>query len=109
MTERERMALRLIEYRKALSMSQADFAKKINKAQSVVCSWEKAQSSPDADLLPTIAKALDVTVSDLCGQADTSTSDQQLLDAFHEADIITQRNVKLLLGIPEQIPVIKKL
>jgi transcriptional regulator with XRE-family HTH domain len=108
MTERERMALRLIEYRKALSMSQADFAKKINKAQSVVCSWEKAQSSPDADLLPTIAKALDVTVSDLCGQADTSTSDQQLLDAFHEADIITQRHVKLLLGIPDSIPFLKK-
>ena len=108
MTERERMALRLIEYRKALSMSQADFAKKINKAQSVVCSWEKAQSSPDADLLPTIAKALDVTVSDLCGQADTSTSDQQLLDAYHEADIITQRNVKLLLGIPVEIPFLKK-
>jgi len=108
MTERERMALRLIEYRKALSMSQADFAKKINKAQSVVCSWEKAQSSPDADLLPTIAKALDVTVSDLCGQADTSTSDQQLLDAYHEADIITQRHVKLLLGIPDSIPFLKK-
>ena len=108
MTERERMALRLIEYRKALSMSQADFAKKINKAQSVVCSWEKAQSSPDADLLPTIAKALDVTVSDLCGQADTPTSDQQLLDAFHEADIITQRHVKLLLGIPDSIPFLKK-
>ena len=101
MTERERMALRLIEYRKALSMSQADFAKKINKAQSVVCSWEKAQSSPDADLLPTIAKALDVTVSDLCGQADTPTSDQVLLDAYHNADIITQRHVKLLLGLSE--------
>ena len=108
MTERERMALRLIEYRKALSMSQADFAKKINKAQSVVCSWEKAQSSPDADLLPTIANALEVTVSDLCGQADTSTSDQQLLDAYHEADIITQRHVKLLLGIPDSIPFLKK-
>lgn len=108
MTERERMALRLIEYRKALSMSQADFAKKINKAQSVVCSWEKAQSSPDADLLPAIANALEVTVSDLCGQADTSTSDQQLLDAFHEADIITQRHVKLLLGIPDSISVLKK-
>ena len=108
MTERERMALRLIEYRKALSMSQADFAKKINKAQSVVCSWEKAQSSPDADLLPTIAKALDVTVSDLCGQADTPTSDQVLLDAYHNADIITQRHVKLLLGISDSIPFLKK-
>ena len=108
MNERERMALRIIEYRKLIGMSQADFAKRINKAQSVVCSWEKAQSSPDADLLPTIAKALDVTVSDLCGQADTSTSDQQLLDAYHEADIITQRHVKLLLGIPDSIPFLKK-
>ncbi len=101
MTERERMALRLTEYRKALGMSQADFAKKISKAQSVVCAWEKAQSSPDADLLPTIANALNVSVSDICGQAHTSNSDQKLLDAYHDADIITQKHVRLLLNVPD--------
>lgn len=99
MTERERMALRLLEYRKRLGLSQADLSKKIGKAPSVICAWEKGESSPNAELLPSIAKALDVTVSDLCGQADTTTSDQELLDAFHEADIITQNNIRLLLGL----------
>ena len=101
MTERERMGLRLIEYRKRLSMSQQDFSKKIGKAQSVVSAWEKGQTSPDADMLVSIAKALEVTVSDLTGQADTPTSDQALLDAFHEADIITQNIVKKILDIKE--------
>ena len=99
MTERERMALRLVEYRKRMAMSQQDFSKKIGKAQSVVSAWEKGQTSPDADLLVPIAKALGVTVSDICGQADTPTSDQELLDAFHNADIITQNNIRLLLGL----------
>lgn len=47
MTERERMALRLIEYRKRIGMSQVEFSKKLGKAQSVVCAWEKGQTSPD--------------------------------------------------------------
>lgn len=93
------MSLRLLEYRKRLGLSQAELSKKIGKAPSVICAWEKGESSPNAELLPSIAKALDVTVSDLCGQADTTTSDQELLDAFHEADIITQNNVRLLLGL----------
>lgn len=109
MTERERLALRLTEYRKAIGMSQAEFSKKIGKAQSVVCAWEKGQSSPDAELLPNIAKTLNVTVSQICGQADTPTEDQQLLDAYHEADIITQKHVRLLLNLPDpSIPVLHK-
>ena len=99
MTERERLALRLVEYRKAIQMSQKDFAEKIGKAQSVVSSWEKGQSSPDAEMIAPIAKALEISVSQLCGQADTPSSDQRLLDAYHEADIITQKHVRLLLGI----------
>lgn len=102
MTERERMALRLVEYRKRLSMSQQDFSKKIGKAQSVVSAWEKGQTSPDADMLPSIAKALEISISELCGQADTPTSDQILLDAYHESDIITQGIIKRILRIDEK-------
>lgn len=101
MTERERLAIRLVEYRKAVALSQQEFAKKIGKAQSVVCAWEKGQTSPDAELLPAIAKALGVSISEICGQADTPTSDQALLDAYHNADMITQNIVKKILDIKE--------
>lgn len=101
MTERERLGLRLIEYRKRISLSQQEFSKKIGKAQSVICAWEKGQTSPDAELLPAIAKALGVTVSDICGQANTPTSDQALLDAYHNADIITQNIINKILDLKE--------
>ena len=101
MTERERLALRLLEYRKRIGMSQAELSKKIGKAPSVICAWEKGQSSPDAELLPALAKALEVTVSDICGQANTPTSDQALLDAYHNADIITQNIINKILDLKE--------
>ena len=102
MTERERMALRLVEYRKRISMSQQEFSKKIGKAQSVVSAWEKGTTCPDADMLPTIAKTLEVSISELCGQADTPTSDQTLLDAFHNSDIITQNIIRRILKLEEK-------
>ena len=99
MTERERVANRLIGYRKAIEMSQADLSKKLGKAQSVVSSWENAQSCPDVDMLASLAKVLDISIPELCGVTDANSSDQELLDAFHAADPITQKNIRLLLGL----------
>ena len=97
--ERERLASRLREYRKAMSLTQEELAKKLGKRQSVVSSWELGTGIPDANQLPAIAKALGVSVADICGSPDINSFDKELLDAFHEADKITQNNVKLLLGI----------
>lgn len=99
MTERERFANRLIGYRKAIEMSQADLSKKVGKAQSVISAWEKGQSSPDVDMLNSLAKALDISIPELCGVTDANSSDQELLDAYHAADPITQKNIRLLLGL----------
>lgn len=100
--ERERLAQRLKEYRKRLSLSQQELAKKIGKPQTVVSSWERGVGVPDANELPTLAKALDISLSDICGFPDSNSKDKELLDAFHNADEITQKNVKLLLGIKEE-------
>ena len=97
--ERERLALRLREYRKALNLSQKELADKLGKAQTVISSWEIGTGCPDANQLPAIAKALGVSISDICGIPDLNSFDKMLLDAFHQADKVTQNNVKLLLGI----------
>ena len=102
---RKRLASRIREYRKALKMSQKELADKLGKAQTVISSWEIGTGVPDANQLPAIAKALDVSISDLCGFPDISGSDRELLDAYHGADAITQRNVRVILGMKEKIDV----
>ena len=97
--ERRRLASRIREYRKAADLSQKELADKIGRAQTVVSSWEVGTGIPDANQLPAIAKALGVSIADICGSPDINSSDKELLDAFHQADKITQNNVKLLLGI----------
>lgn len=97
--ERERLAARLKEYRKELKLSQKELADKLGKAQSVISSWELGTGVPDANQLPAIAKALGVSLGDICGIPEIKSSDQILLDAYHNANEITQQNVRLLLGI----------
>lgn len=100
--ERERLAARLREYRKEMKMSQKELAEKLGKAQTVISSWETGAGIPDANQLPAIAKALGVSLGDICGIPGIKSSDQILLDAYHNANEITQQNVRLLLGITEK-------
>lgn len=66
--ERQRLSARLKEYRKLAGMTQKELAEKLGKAQTVVSSWEIGTGCPNANELPAIAKALDVSISDICGQ-----------------------------------------
>ncbi len=101
--QRMRLASRIKEYRKAMKMSQKELADKLGKAQTVISSWEIGTGVPDANQLPAIAKALNVSLSDLCGFPDVKSSDRELLDAYHRADAVTQKNVRLLLEINENV------
>lgn len=100
--ERERLAARLREYRKLMNLSQKELADKLGKAQTVISSWEIGTGVPDANQLPQIARALDVSLEDLCGIPEVKSSDQILLDAYHNANEVTRENVRLLLGIKEE-------
>lgn len=97
--QRQRLSDRLKEYRKALGMSQKELAEKVGRSQTVISSWEIGTGVPDAYYLPTLAKALNVSVADICGTENTKGEDNQLLDAYHKADPTTKRNVRLLLGM----------
>ena len=97
--ERLRLADRLKEYRKRVGLSQKELAQKVGRAQTVVSSWEIGTGVPDAYYLPTLAKALGVSVADICGTENIEGEDAELLDAFHKADPITKKNIRTLLGI----------
>ena len=97
--QRLRLADRLKEYRKRIGMSQLELANQIGRAQSVVSSWEIGTGVPDANYLPTLAKALGVSVADLCGTENVKGEDMKLIDAYHQADPTTKKNVRLLLGM----------
>ena len=97
--ERQRLSERLKEYRKTAGLSQKELAERLGKAQTVISSWEIGTGEPNASQLPAVAKALGVTLSDICGSPDAKSLDQEVLDAYHRADKITKRNVRLLLGL----------
>ena len=97
--EKERLAARLREYRKLLGMSQQELAEKINTPQTTISAWERGVSMPDANQLPEIAYALEVSFSDLCGVPDGNSEDRALIDAYHKADEVTKKNIRLLLDI----------
>ncbi len=48
--------------RKKAGLTQAELAKKINRKQSVVSSWENGKATPDVLIVSSIAAALDVSV-----------------------------------------------
>ncbi len=97
--ERERLAARLKEYRKLIGLSQQELAKKINTPQTTISAWERGVIMPDANQLPDIASALNISFSELCGLPDEKNEDRLLIDAYHKADDVTKRNVRLLLGL----------
>ena len=97
--ERERLAARLKEYRRLIGLSQQELADRIGKPQTTISAWERGVAMPDANQLPQIADALEVSFSDLCGMPDARSSDRKLLDAYHKADETTQKNIRLLLGL----------
>ena len=97
--QRQRLAERIRIYRKAIGLSRKELAEKLGRAQTVVSSWEIGTGVPDANYLPTLAKALEVSIADICGSPDVKSGDAKLLDAYHRADETTQKNIRLLLGL----------
>jgi transcriptional regulator with XRE-family HTH domain len=53
-------------FREARDMTQEELALAVGrKSKTAVCNWERGETSPPSDLVPTIAEKLGVTVADL--------------------------------------------
>ena len=62
---KENLAQNLIKYRKAVNLTQIEFAEKFNYTDKAVSKWERGESVPDLIVLKQIADFYNVTIDDL--------------------------------------------
>lgn len=65
---KENFANNICRYRKALNLTQAEFADKINYSDKAVSKWERAESLPDVITLKQIADFFNVTIDNLISE-----------------------------------------
>lgn len=62
---KKNVAQNLVKYRKALNITQAELAEKINYSDKAVSKWERAESIPDIYILKLIANLFGISVDTL--------------------------------------------
>ncbi len=62
---KENVALNLIKYRKALSLTQLELAEKLNYSDKAVSKWERGESVPDIYVLQNIAELFGISIDTL--------------------------------------------
>ena len=68
---KENLAQNLIQYRKALDLTQAELAEKLNYSDKAVSKWERGESFPDLYVLKQIADFYGVTIDTLIATPKT--------------------------------------
>lgn len=66
----EIFAKRIREVRKESKLNQVEFAQRCDVKQSCVSKWERGATLPDAEMLATICRVLDVSADYLIGLKD---------------------------------------
>lgn len=67
------MNTNLKRLREKAKLTQADVAKGVGKAPSLVAMWESGSRQPRADMLPKLARVLGCTIDDLFSAPDDET------------------------------------
>ena len=62
---KENFSHNLIIYRKAMNLTQAEFAEKINYSDKAVSKWERGESLPDLIVIKQIADLFNITIDEL--------------------------------------------
>ena len=70
-----RIGANIASYRKALGMTQAELAEKVNYSDKAISKWERGESVPDVVTLVQIAEQFNVTVNDLLADPDALPED----------------------------------
>jgi transcriptional regulator with XRE-family HTH domain len=60
---------RLLAFRKAAALTQAELAELVGETQANISFWERTDKPPRSDVLPKLAKVLGVRIEDILGEA----------------------------------------
>ena len=93
------LAQRVRKYREAKGLSLSDLAKVSGISRSYLYQLESGDSSPTEEKLVALAKALEVSVSDLVSNAEESSDTPESLAEFARQDNLPPSDVKMLQGI----------
>ncbi len=97
---------RVAKIRKAAGLTQAELGERSNLSQRLISNIECGQREGTIDTLIKIARALDVTVTQLTGEADPESTEEQVIrDRAAPAGLVAlARNAELctLLGITQE-------
>lgn len=95
---------RIRKYRKMRGFTQTELAKKIGVSSGRLSNWEQGMYRPNADIIASICKALDISPSELLDvriSTDNLTEqEKKLLSAYRDKPEL-QKAVNILLGIDD--------
>ena len=95
---------RIRKYREGRGLSQKQLAQLIGVSNSRVSNWEQGLNRPDADIIATICRALQVSPTDLLdvrlSPDELNDQERKVIQAYRTKTDL-QQAVNILLGIDE--------
>lgn len=93
----------IAQLRKEHQMTQRELAERLHITDKAVSKWERGLSCPDISLLPSIAKILDVTTSELLdgrrGEEEAKDVEQSVDNALQYAGVSVVSRMRSLRGL----------
>lgn len=99
---RYEIGARIRQYRELRGLSQKELAEMINISNNRLSNWEQGINRPNADILASICKALEVSPSELLNihlDTDNLTEQERRLITAYRSKPDLQKSVNILLGI----------
>lgn len=81
--------------RRSRGLSQEELAIKLHVVRQTVSKWERGISVPDSELLIALGEALDVSVSDLLGEAISDAEETDLQSLSAKLEVVNQKLAQL--------------
>ena len=88
----------LVKFRKERGLSQEDLAKLTGLTKRMIAYYEIQAVNPPIDKIEALAKALNITISDLIGIQEAT----DVQDEFLKVDSRTLKKIKMILSLPKQ-------
>ena len=77
---------KIIQLRKKKNWSQTDLSKEIKVSRTIIGNYERNENMPSVEILLKIAKAFDVSVDFLIGEAEVSNLDKAVLQRIYDIE-----------------------